>query len=112
MWPTSLPALEHSSFSGDFPDVTITSSVSSGPPKVRKRFTAAEEPFSQRLLLSWVQYNTLVAFWRDDLDSGVLPFDYPYMGGVMASVRMTAPPKKGAIEHNRIWIDLAFAVQP
>ncbi len=57
-------------------DGAIQTAMDSGPPKMRRRFTAVPTAYTVALMLSNAQVDTLTSFWRDTLAMGSLKFDW------------------------------------
>lgn len=89
-WPASLPApLADSSASFGAPNNVIETAMETGAPKVRRRFTAVELPFTCTLKLSQAQVATLEAFYYTTL-AQVLPFDWvDFRTGAACTYRFT-----------------------
>ena len=77
-WPVTLPPYPlQDGYSAGEPNGLISSPRDQGPPKVRRRHTAAVTPVQCSWKLSEAQKATLRAFVRDDLSGGALPFEWP-----------------------------------
>jgi hypothetical protein len=75
-WPSTLPAPQDEA--GQYAPLVenvITSSMETGAPKTRRRFTAMPEVFTGSLLVTSAQAATLDGFYRTTLKE-VLPFDW------------------------------------
>lgn len=90
IWPSSLPPpLADSSASYGAPNNVIETGMETGAPKVRRRFTAVEIPFTCSLKLSQAQVATLESFYYTTL-AQVLPFDWTdFRTGVACTYRVT-----------------------
>lgn len=95
VWPVTLPQLlRDEGFSEQPPDLSIRTSMSAGPAKVRRRQTATVRPFQARLTLTKAQVETLDVFYVTTLKSGSLRFDWVQPRTQAASdLRFTAPPR-------------------
>lgn len=74
-WPSTLPEPVLDSISYSPWQNTIRSQMDSGPPKMRRRFTAAGEDVTVVLILTPAQKDALDTFIRTTLKD-VLPFDW------------------------------------
>lgn len=76
-WPSSLPQyVFEQGYSEKLNDQVVESSVDSGPPKVRRRYTKQIRTFAMTIRLSPTQKQTFEGFWQDTLLGGSLPFDW------------------------------------
>ncbi|NUN53024.1 MAG: hypothetical protein HUU06_09615 [Planctomycetaceae bacterium] len=74
-------------------DARVRTSMDVGPPQMRRRYTAAVQGIRGTLVLTDAQREDLEAFYRDDLDEGVLPFDWDDpRDGSTQSFRFASPP--------------------
>lgn len=89
-WPATLPPPKaDSSASFGAPNNVIETGMETGAPKVRRRFTAVEIPFTCALKLSQAQVAVLEAFYYTTLKQ-VLPFDWTdFRTGVTCAYRFT-----------------------
>lgn len=75
IWPSALPQkVIADSYSEKFRDGRMFSQMSSGPPKVRRRFSSAVKPVSASIIVTYGQAAILERFWEDDTKGGSLPF--------------------------------------
>jgi hypothetical protein len=75
IWPATLPPRPLADgYSLKFGNGAVRTNMDSGPPKVRKRFTAAVEPVGMVFRLTRAQVAILRAFYRDDCAYGAIPF--------------------------------------
>lgn len=74
-WPSSLPSPGMPLADARQPAV-LRSSMDAGPPKQRRRFTAAIRHVDTVLLLTGSDRRTLDDFFIDDLAEGALAFDW------------------------------------
>lgn len=75
-WPSTLPSpLDDTADYAPLMDNVIRSSMETGSPKTRRRFTAVPETFTGGVLLTGAQCATLLAFAVTTLQD-VLPFDW------------------------------------
>lgn len=76
-WPASLPQyFDVDGYVERAADLVIESPVDVGPPKARKRFTAGWRAISGNLRMDATQAAALEDFYRNDLNSGVTPFNW------------------------------------
>lgn len=73
-WPGTLPTSPTKFSSLSSPDCLINTEVTTGPPKVRRRTTAAETPWRMQWVLTTAQKNTWKTFWQTTLYHGSLSF--------------------------------------
>jgi len=117
-WPTSLPdtfLLE--GFSMTSADNVIRQDMGVGPPKMRRRSTAAIEPFSGRIVVndndSPSQLVTFNTFYKTTISGGAVSFTWAHPEtGASASIIFTAPPVKSPIGGGYWNIDMSLAVLP
>ena len=75
-------------------DARLRTEVDQGPPKMRRRFTAAVRTWSFTLgPITGAEKATLEAFYTTTLSQGVTPFDWLDETGAAASFRFVAPPR-------------------
>ena len=73
-WPGTLPTEPTRVSSLASPSSLIRTEVTTGPPKVRRRTTAAETPWRMQWILTTTQKNTFKTFWQTTLYHGSLSF--------------------------------------
>jgi hypothetical protein len=90
----------------------ISSTVSIGPAKVRRRTTASIRPIAGALIMSETQYQTFTSFFLADIKSGSLPFTFPDPhAGADLLVRLHQPPTASPI--GICWrVDISLEVLP
>ena len=77
-WPASLPQeLLQRGYSQREGDNVLRSQTDVGPPKRRRRFTAAIGKLSGQLMLNHADLATLLNFYKNDLKDGSLSFLFP-----------------------------------
>lgn len=77
-WPGSLPQYPlQDGYSAAEPNGLLASAMDQGPPKVRRRFSAAVTPVQCSWKLTDAQKATLKAFVKTDLAGGALTFTWP-----------------------------------
>lgn len=73
-WPSALGDPEFSGFE-DIPRPNIVEApIALGTPKRRRRFTGSLRQISFSNTWTLANYRTFLAFYKDDLEDGVLPF--------------------------------------
>ena len=76
-WPGSLPTeFLLQGFRETAPDNVIASDMVVGPPKTRRRSSAAVRPISGTMLMSSTQAGIHDTFFTDTLNDGAEPFDW------------------------------------
>lgn len=86
-WPASLPQSPESAGyreGGGFP---VIQAPVDGPPKSRRRYTAAIQSVPCSVRLTAAQLATFETFFRDDLQQGALAFDWSVRGDAARSAR-------------------------
>jgi hypothetical protein len=74
-WPEDIPqSVLSDGFSEEPERNVVTFAPEAGPPKERRRTSISTDLVSYPALLTFDQWQTLKAWWRDDLMDGVLPF--------------------------------------
>ncbi len=76
-WPVSLPQfVQESGYSESLEDQTVETGMSSGPVKIRRRFTASFRPIQCTIMCTAAQAATFETFYVTTLRGGSLPFDW------------------------------------
>ena len=75
-WPATLPDWSWEDLQEQPPDVAVRTSMSAGPPKVRRRHTANARPFSASVVLIKTELATFDEFYNTTLKGGTLRFNY------------------------------------
>lgn len=106
-WPATVAenALEDG-YSGQEPDNLVRQPMDSGPPKVRRRGTAAAAPVSFRQNLSTAELADLVTFYRTTLKYGALEFvrKHPRTGSDVTMLYAAPPAETPAPNTPGRWI--------
>ncbi len=77
-WPSTLPQqVLQRGYSQGFGDNVIRSPADSGAEKRRRRFTSVVDPLNCYVRITIDQIEILKTFYRDDIKSGALAFDFP-----------------------------------
>src|SRR5437870_11881029 len=94
VWPASLPQTVFADgYKEEFPMNALRTQMDAGPPKMRRRYTAAFRPFTGTEIFTTAQVATLDTFFVTTLQGGALAFDWSHpRTGAAASVRFTKPP--------------------
>ena len=77
-WPGTLPTFQDilaESYKASMPANVIVSEMEIGPPKLRRRATAAVEPFSGTMRMTSAQLATFKTFYETTIAYGSLEFD-------------------------------------
>lgn len=75
-WPAGLPQKQFSGLVEKRQNVQLRSTMDTGAPKKRKRFTAALRNFNIPIVFSMAEKVIFSAFYIDTLGEGVLSFDW------------------------------------
>jgi len=105
IWPAGLPQRPLvDGYSNSFGNGAARTDMDSGPPKIRKRFTATAEPLRLVFRLTRLQVATLRAFFKDDCAYGAVPFSFvePVLG---ASVRVAFSKPPAIVPRSAIRFD-------
>ena len=105
-WPGSsvLPqVMEYNSYHETMPNNVLRTKMAVGPPKLRRRATAAVRPLSGSMVLDSTQVTILDTFYTSTLSDGVTAFDWTRpRATAVASFRFVKPPEYIAIADN-LW---------
>lgn len=93
-WPATLPqAFEQDGYSEPFASNVVRTEMDVGPPKVRKRYTAAVKQFAGLMYLTETQAETLETFYETTTNWGSDAFDWVHpRTGAAISCRFAGPP--------------------
>lgn len=113
-WPVTLPqSVLQEGFGETLPDTSVRTAMDAGPPKVRRRTTAAVRPISAAIVVDATQASTLETFYLDTLKGGALPFDMvDPRTGVTASFMFAAPPAYVPLSGTHWRVSLSMERQP
>ena len=117
-WPTSLPALGLVGAQITANSSVLKSSMDSGPPVRRNRFTAVTKSLTYTMILTGAQVATLDTFFHDTLSNGALTFNWiDPRDDSAAIIAFTKPPQytsiRGGAVADRLWsTGLALEIQP
>lgn len=76
-WPSDLPRPDRQGFQVSVPDGRLATRPEAGPPRVRRRFSAAATPMQMTIRVDADQRARFERFWGEDLSRGSLPFLMP-----------------------------------
>jgi len=96
LWPTTLPVAPLvQGYSEGLPNNQLRSSMSAGPPKVRRKAGLVPWPMAVSFLCTSAQAETLMEFAHDTLMDGVLRFEWTHpRTGATVEVRMAPSSEK------------------
>lgn len=76
-WPSTLPQeLRLADMQESLPSAVVATDMDAGPPKVRRRFTAAPRPVTGSMVMTRSQVRILDDFFTNVLAMGSLPFSW------------------------------------
>lgn len=76
-WPASLPQyVLVDGYGEEPPELLVESPMEAGPATTRRRFTAGESRIACRIAVTGAQKTALETFFKDELKSGAVPFDW------------------------------------
>ena len=117
-WPATLPQKQFIGLSDQALDAVARTSMDSGPPSRRNRFTAVPRQVKVRIVLTGAQRQTFDSFFASTLSNGALSFDWedPVTDASVSFV-FRGPPKwtltRGGTPDKRHWeADLDMEIQP
>ena len=113
IWPAGLPQkFDKEDFNEKLGDNVITTNMDSGPPKKRRRFTAAIDDISGKMFMTREQANTLETFYRVTCADGTVNVEMNHpRKGTPAVLQWAAAPGLTP-ELDGINVSLAFKVMP
>ncbi len=113
-WPASLPQyVLVEGYSEAPPQNTIRTSMDVGPPKMRRRSTAAVRPITGNQHMNKTQVAALDTFYVTTLNSGVDQFDWVHPRTQSAvDFRFTAPPQYESLGGTAWMVTLSLEVMP
>lgn len=113
-FPSSLPQyLDTDGFEDEIPDDRLRSQTDIGPPMMRRRSSAKPTPVKGAQLLTETQFQTLKDFYNDDLDGGVLRFNWiGQTTGNAVEYRFVTPPKRSAIYNDLFVVEYDLEIMP
>jgi hypothetical protein len=77
LWPVDLPQdVFVDGYDEKFPNAVLRTDMDAGPPKQRRRFTAAVKPMTVVVGLTRDQVESLESFFEDTLGMGAISFDW------------------------------------
>lgn len=100
-WPGTVPLTADSDAYGEQPERNVVSFTPEvGPPTERPRSTISSDLLSFSKVMTFTQYDTLIAFYRTDLKQGTQPFTRPHprnVSGPSLTFKFTEVPKFSAL---------------
>lgn len=113
VWPLSLPQEPDIGHIEEAPNNLLRTQMDVGPPKVRRRYTAAVRSVEMPLELDDAQTTTLHDFFTTTLKDGADLFDWklPRTGGAV-TFRFVKPPKYECIHPKRYQTVLSLEILP
>ena len=115
VWPASLPDdVLVDGYSERPPRVRLRTPMDAGPPKMRRRFTAAVEPIRCTMAFTRAQVTTFRTFYDTTLLGGVLTFDWTHPRTLAAvTFRFADPEPEITPNSGKDWIgDFTLEVMP
>ena len=111
-WPLSGYVLVDG-YSEKPPDNTLRTEMGTGPPKARRRSTAAPRPFKLRKYVTTSEIAILDTFYTDTLYDGALQFDWQHPRTLSAcSFRFTEQPSYEALGGTSWIVSLSLELMP
>lgn len=120
VWPVTLPQKFPLGTMEENQDGRIRTEMDTGPPKMRRRFTATIKTYTlppERFLFTEAQKTSLESFYDNTCQGGTLPFDWPepYSGAGTLTLRFVLPLKWTSIlpgENRRLRLPLTLELLP
>lgn len=112
-WPGNLPAyFSKEGFNESTPDNLLRTEMDVGPPKVRRRQTAAPYQINTQIVMTTAQLADFRTFYMVTLKSGSLPFTKAHpRSGASTDFRFVSPPSW--IPHGVDWtVSIVLEVLP
>jgi hypothetical protein len=104
-WPSTLPQVPLvRDYSEQSPDLTIRSTVDTGPAKVRRRATSGVTVLTCTFRLSLSQRDTLDSFWKTTLKGGSIAFTWNHpITSSSITCRIVNPPTYTPLVRGSFW---------
>lgn len=121
VWPATLPqSLEIASHSEVDEARVVTFQTDVGPAIIRRRASAAVRQVSGSLLMTFEQFDTLHAFFRDTCAAGAIPFEWRnHLTDNTCSYRWRQPPsvqprgsRAGGRDVSKVRVQLELEIMP
>lgn len=95
-WPATLPQTpEEEGYASEDQDVVLRSSMDTGEPKLRARFTSAAEYIECRFIMTSAELVIFKEFYRVTTGRGAVRFNMPHPEtSVTTTARFRSPPKR------------------
>lgn len=108
VWPVTLPQSSLLGLTDQRQDARLRSETDAGPVKLRKRYSAAVRRISASMILSGTQRQAFDSFYVNDLEEGVLSFDWEDpVTKTQAKFRFLEPPQftlfRSGDQNSRLW---------
>ena len=88
-WPSTLPqSFQQSSYSESPQSGLIRTNMDSGPPKVRRRFTALVTTYKGSMILTNTQVATFKSFFTSTIKYGSLSFNFPDPTNLLSTIEV------------------------
>lgn len=115
-WPSNIPYdLDRQGYREALADNVVRSQVSAGPPKRRKRFTAAPRPLRGQIMMTRAELTLFETFFDETTDYGTRSFNFPRPGFTDSSTYCVAfrrPPSWTNPGGDNYLVSLEFEIQP
>jgi hypothetical protein len=115
VWPASLPqTLLQASYRETLPRTKLRTEMDAGPPKMRRRYTAAPRPIQGTQNLTTTQVADLKTFHNTTVAGGSLPFDWtdPIPGTGTVSFRFVSEPELVPVSGSMYRASYEFEIMP
>lgn len=111
IWPTSLPQEPlREGYTETGPDALLRTEMESGPPIVRRRFTAATQGRQVVYRMSDAQWATFKTFFDTTISGGALRFDWPDAGNDTTVEARIKPPYQRTVIGGG-WNDVTLEIE-
>jgi len=113
-WPVQLPAKPLMEGNQEtLPDLVIRTQMTTGPAKVRRRFTAGVRPGHYEHYMTKTQLDYFIAFFEQTCEGGALPFDYTHpVFATVESFRFVGQPAWTMVSKTHYRVAFDFEVMP
>lgn len=117
-WPAGLPQNIRIPTNHQPGEQSIRTQMDAGPNKVRRRYTAVEEPFTTVMVMNGQDYQDFQNFYNTTLEGGSLRFDWENpVNDNTVEMRFTAPPQgeiiSGGSATERTWrVQMELEIMP
>lgn len=114
VWPVTLPTKPlYAGNEEQLPDLVIRTQMTTGPEKVRRRFTSGVRRGHWEWLMTTAQLSTFKTFFEDTCAGGALTWTitHPIFGGT-ATLRFVGQPKYAMVSASRARVAFDYEVLP